>query len=166
MAVISICGSIRTLGLLSFACAISARAETPLSETRSTLEKWVEVRQLISKARNDWQTDKETIEQTIQLFERELKSVEEQMSKVSTNSTQVDRERLEAETLNKSSNEALERARQFAAGFEEQVQKQVPQLPVPLQEIIKQPRDRVQIPTNAKLSRSAKRLLASVSKPS
>ena len=55
--------------------ALTARAGSTLSETRSTLEKWVETRQLVSKTRSDWQTDKETIEQTLQLFDRELKSV-------------------------------------------------------------------------------------------
>src|SRR5215207_1931779 len=96
-------------------------AESPLVETRSSLEKWVETRQLVSKAKSDWQADKETIQQTIQLFERELKGVAEQMAKVSTNSVQVDKERTEAEALQKASKESLERARQFAAGFEGEI---------------------------------------------
>jgi septal ring factor EnvC (AmiA/AmiB activator) len=112
-------------------------AEAPLAETRSALEKWVETRQLVSKVKSDWQADKETIQQTIQLFERELKAVEEQMSKVSTNSVQVDKERAEAEASQKASKESLERSREFAAGFERQLVKLAPQLPVPLQDIIK-----------------------------
>src|SRR2546425_69225 len=110
--------SLRNLVLLSLLWAASTRAETPLSQTRTTLEKWVETRQLISRTKGDWQIDKETIEQTLQLFGRELKLVEEQMAKVSTNSVQVESERAEAEGLKKSSNEMLERARQFAADFE------------------------------------------------
>ena len=37
----------------------SAYAGTPLEATRSSLEKWLETRQLISKTRSDWQSDKE-----------------------------------------------------------------------------------------------------------
>jgi Protein of unknown function (DUF3450) len=117
--------------------AVSVRAETPLNETRSTLEKWVETRQLISKTRTDWQSDKEMLEQTGQLLERELKLVGEQLAKLDTNSTQVGKERAQAETSLKSSNESLEQAKQFAAGFETKLAKLALQLPLPLQEILK-----------------------------
>jgi len=122
-------------------------AESPLVQTRSTLQTWVETRQSISKTKSDWQADKETLQQTIQLFERELKGVAEQMAKVSTNSVQVDKERAEAEALQKASKEALERARQFAAGFEGEITKVVPRLPVPLQDILKPLLNR--LPTDA-----------------
>lgn len=122
--------------LLVAANALAADA-AKLSETRGTLEKWVETRQLVSKTRADWQTDKETIEQTIALFERELKGVEEQMSKLSTNSTQADKERVQTEAAIKAANESLEPSQKFAADFEAQVMKVVPQLPQPLQEILK-----------------------------
>lgn len=108
-----------------------------MSQTRSTLEKWVEARQLISKARSDWQTEKETLEQTVQLYEREVKSLDEQLSKVSTNSVQVQKEQAEAEGQQKSAGEALDRARTVAAGLEQELIKQVPQLPAPLQEILR-----------------------------
>src|SRR5690349_15911082 len=115
----------------------SALAEGTLTDTRSTLEKWVETRQLISKTRADWQTDKETLEQTVALYERELKSISEQMSKVSTNNVQVTKEMTEAEALKKSSAEANEAARQFATGFETKLKQLAPKLPVPLQDAIK-----------------------------
>ena len=113
------------------------QAETPLEDTRSSLEKWLETRQLISKTRSDWQSDKEIMEQTVALYERELKAIDEQMSKVSTNNTQVDKERAEAEALQKTSNEALAAAKQFATGLAARIQKLVPQLPAPLQDILK-----------------------------
>src|SRR5439155_16704925 len=94
--------------LVALTGAISVGAET-LNEARTTLDKWVETRQLISKTRSDWQSDKDLLEQNVQLYERELKSIEEQIAKVGTNSTQVEKERAQAETLLKSSNESLER---------------------------------------------------------
>ena len=123
--------------LLALVAPLPAAEADKLSETRSTLEKWVETRQLISKTRSDWQTDKETIEQTITLFERELKGVEDQMAKLSTNSSQADKERLQTEAAIKAANDSLEPSAKFAASFEAQLTKLVPQLPQPLQDSLK-----------------------------
>lgn len=116
--------------------AINA-AENALTETRSTLEKWVETRRLISKTKTDWQSDKELLEQSLALFDRELKTVEEQLSKLTTNQTQVDKERLQAESQLKSANDALDGMKTFAASFETELAKQIPLLPVPLQDLLK-----------------------------
>jgi hypothetical protein len=129
-----------TLVLVLMSLALTSRAAevaSPLARTRSTLEQWVETRQLISKTRSDWQTDKETLEQTIQLYERELKFIDEQMAKVSTNNTQVAKEMGEALALQKTSNETLDGARQFATEQEARAKLLAPQLPEPLQEILK-----------------------------
>jgi len=127
--------------------ALNAFAEDTLTESRSAIEKWVETRQLISKTRSDWQTDKETLEQTVALYERELKSIDDQVSKVSTNNTQVTKEMAEAEALKKSSNEARDHAAQFAGEFEAKLKRFVPRLPAPLQDIVK--KDMARIPTDA-----------------
>jgi hypothetical protein len=120
--------------LLALVWAFQVGGEPPLQEARTTLEKWVETRGLISKTRSDWQSDKEMLEQTIQLLERELKGVEEQMSKLSTNSTQAEKERAQTDESLKASNEALEQAKQFATTFEAKLLKVVPELPLSLQE--------------------------------
>jgi septal ring factor EnvC (AmiA/AmiB activator) len=132
--------------------ATPAFADDALTATRSTLEKWVETRQLISQTRADWQTDKETLEQTVALYERELQSIDEQLSKVATNNTQVAKEMAEAEALKKSSTEAIERSRQFAAEFEGKLKRLVPQLPSPLQDIVKKDMARMPAdPANTKM---------------
>lgn len=137
--------SVHLAFLLSAAAFAPATADS-LADTRSTLEKWVETRQLISKTRADWQTDKETLEQTVALYERELKSLDEQMAKVATNNTQVTKEMAEAEALKQSSNEARDAAAKFATGFEAKLKKLAPQLPAPLQDIIK--KDLARIPAD------------------
>lgn len=129
------------------AVARTSAAEGVLAESRSTIEKWVETRQLISKTRSDWQTDKDTIDQTVALYERELKVIDDQMSKVSTNNTQVVKEMTEAEALKKTSNEARGSAAQFATEFEGKLKKFVPLLPAPLQDIVK--KDMARIPADA-----------------
>jgi hypothetical protein len=132
--------------------AVSVHAENSLSETRSTLDKWVETRQLISKTKSDWQSDKEMLEQSVQIFDRELKSVAEQITKLGTNGTQVEKERLQAEALLKSSNESMDRTKEFTTDFEARITKLVPQLPSPLQEILKPMLNRM--PTNSAVTRA------------
>jgi septal ring factor EnvC (AmiA/AmiB activator) len=130
--------------LLAAVLSMPVLAEDSLTDARSTIEKWVETRQLISKTRGDWQADKDTLEQTIALYERELKSIDEQRSKVSTNNTQVAKEMAEAEALKESSTAALDQAKTFATKFEGQLKATAPQLPAPLQDIVK--KDMVRIP--------------------
>lgn len=129
-----------SLGLLLLTAGALRAAEAgvnALTQSRSTLEQWVQTKQLVSKTRSDWEADKESLAQTVALYERELKSVDEQMSKVSTNNTQVQREMTEATALQAAAHETLGQAREFAAGFEAKVKELVPRLPAPLQDILK-----------------------------
>lgn len=128
-----------TLCLIVFigVCSTALAAEPSIDDTRSTLEKWVETRQVISRTRSEWQADKELLEQQAALFERELKNVADAAAKVDTSSTQVSKERSEAEAAIKSAETALSTAQGFAADFQEQIQKLTPRLPAPLQETLK-----------------------------
>jgi hypothetical protein len=132
-------------------------AESSYAEARTTLEKWVETRQLISKARADWQGTKETLQQTVALFERELQGVQEQSSKLSTNNTQIDKERREAEGTKAAAEESLDRARQFASNFEAQIRLLLPQLPSPLQDTLRPVVLRMPADANTKMT-AAERL--------
>jgi hypothetical protein len=148
----------RHLWLLPIVAVLSARSETPVNDARGNLEKWVETRQLTSKVRTDWQSDKELIEQSLALYERELKTVADKMGKISTNNVQVDKERLEAEALKKSAGESLARAREFSAQIEGKIRQFAPRLPAPLQEAIKPLLNRLPAdPANTKMS-AAERL--------
>jgi hypothetical protein len=128
--------SLFTLLMILQCGSLRLQAQNPLLETRSTLEKWVETRQLISKTRADWQSDRETLEQTAALYERELAGIAEQMSKVITNNTQVTREMAEATALQEGSREALSAARRVAADLETRIKSMAPRFPAPLQDII------------------------------
>ena len=116
---------------------VFAQSGDAVGGVRTTLEKWVETRQLISRSQADWQTDKDMLDQTVALYERELKSIDEQMAKVSTNNTQVAKEMAEAQALQESSGAGLERVRAFATGFEARLKGVLPRWPAPLQDILK-----------------------------
>src|SRR6266498_3547145 len=64
------------------------------------------------------------------------KWVEEQFGKLSTNSSQADKERVQTETAIKAANDSLEPAQKFAADFETQLTKFMPKLPQPLHDIL------------------------------
>src|SRR5687768_9069275 len=110
--ILALCGHLSLLAL---------EPVNSVEQSRQTLAKWVETRQLTSKAESSWQSDKETLQQTIQLFERELALVSEQTSKYSTNNTQVAKERSKAESLKVSSEAALNAVREVAAEMEKNI---------------------------------------------
>lgn len=112
-------------------------AVNPLSVVRTGIEQWVQTRQLVSRTRSDWEAEKEILGQSKALFERELASIADQLGKVSTNSTQVDRERASAEKDLKDANAALDHARETVAGLEAKVKALTPVLPRPLLEIMR-----------------------------
>lgn len=150
------------IAFLSMAAVLAAPAEPAVTETRSTIEKWVEARQLASKVRTDWQADKELLEQSLQIYQRELKAVADKQSKLVTNNAQVDKERAEAEALKASAQASLARSREFAMQIEAQITKLAPRLPVPLQEAIRQNLNRLPSdPANTKMS-AAERMQAVV----
>lgn len=155
-------GSACLTWLLVLSGTCPALAGTPLGDTRSTLEKWVETRQLISSTRADWQSDKELLEQSIALFSRELASVAEQMENLGTNGVQVDKERLQAEASLKSSNDGLNEAKRFAAGVEARIAQLVPLLPVPLQDSLKPLLNRLPSDADATKMTAAERIQAVV----
>ena len=67
-----------------------------LGETRTTLEQWVQTHQLLSRTRADWAKDKDLLEQTHALFQRELKTLEEQVTRLETNQVAMGGERTAA----------------------------------------------------------------------
>lgn len=144
------------LVLMALSQGWGAAAETApatLTQTRSTLEQWVQTRQLISKTRSDWDADKETLAQTTALYERELKSIAEQMSKVSTNNVQVEKERLTATAQQSELEAAAAKARSLVSGLEKRVQELASSFPPPLADKLSGALKRIPAdPENTKMS--------------
>lgn len=121
------------LALLAGGWGVGAQ-ENKLAETRSTLDKWVETRQLIARVRADWQADKETLEQSIKLFESERARSAEAAAQVETGSQQAEKERLEQERLNQQGKAAQEKMKSLVADLEKQTLATVKRLPPPVVE--------------------------------
>lgn len=108
-------------------------AEATVTSVREVLGQWVQARQLVSRTEVEWGAEKEMLEQTRALYERELASVRAQLGRVSTNSTVADRERVVADGELKRMAAGLERAREVVARLEGEVKTLLPLLPAPLQ---------------------------------
>lgn len=111
-------------------------AEGTLTPLRAGIEQWVQTRQLISRTRSDWDSEKEMLLQTKALYERELSGIDDQMSKVSTNSAQVDRDRAVLEAELKDSNATLDHAKTLVAGLEAKAAALAARMPDPLKETL------------------------------
>ena len=156
-------GGVRTATLLLClgAAAGSVRAAEsagPLATTRETVAQWVQTRQLISETRTGWESDRETLGQTKALFERELATIQEKLSKVSTNSSVADAERLAAEAELKKHADALDAAKTLVAELEGQVRKLLPLLPAPLLATAKPVIDRLPADSAATQAATTERL--------
>jgi hypothetical protein len=126
--------------LSMFAAAVCAAAlpaaESALSETRVTVEKLVQTRQLIARLKADWQADQETLEQTIKLFERESQSLKEQLARTDTSSQQVQKEHAELLKEKEILTAASDQARALATALESDLKTLVKSLPPPVVEKI------------------------------
>ncbi len=129
---------IRTVRLrlaIAFALGLACSAwgaENPLATARDTVAQWVQTQQLVSKTQAEWEADREMLNQSKALFERELKAVQEELGKQSANSSVADAERVKTEAELKHANEALERTRVIIAGLEQQLRELLALLPVPV----------------------------------
>lgn len=137
-----------------------ARAADPtvLEATRSTLAKWVETRQLISRTRADWQADKQVLEQTVGMFEGELASLTAQSGAVATNSVEVARQRAETETAKAELEAGLALTSRTLAPLEARLRRLTPVLPPPLLKTVQSLVDRLPEELNADAVPPLKRL--------
>ncbi len=126
-------------------------AQTKFAETRTTLEKWVETRQLISKERSDWATDKEDLQQSLNLYEKESALLAEQIAKLEATTTQADKERDRLIEENDALSAAATTIKTTVAQLEKRVLDLAKAFPPPLMERIEPLFKR--IPTNPATAR-------------
>ena len=124
---------IRMTLLLAGAVA-SVGADVSLTETRATLEKWVQARQLAARQQADWRLEKETLEATAALYERELKTLQEQLAAAAESGVQTGTERTDLEKQLASLESQEARAAALAGELEASVRRLAPRFPEPLRE--------------------------------
>lgn len=110
-------------------------ADDWIADTRTAMEKWVETRRMISRVKSDWAAERETLQQTVELFEKDLANFQELIGGVETGSQQVDKERAEQETRKQELVQAGERLQELLALLESKVIVLAKRLPPPLTEL-------------------------------
>ncbi len=122
--------------VIALGLCLRARGQTRFAEARTTLEKWVETRQLISKESAEWQTDKQNMLDRIALLEKEQQLLTEQIAKAEATATQVDKERQKLVEENDALTVAAGAIRTSLAQLEKRVLAAYKSFPDPLRERI------------------------------
>ncbi len=121
---------------LSAMCLLGPRGNAAenwtLEQTRSTVRQWVETEQLISRTQADWMADKETLGQTVAMYEAELEALAKQSSGVSTNVAQITRERGIAEAGKAEFEAGLKLLEETIGGLEGKLKEASAAFPSPL----------------------------------
>ncbi len=71
--------------------ALSAAPE--LAETRSTLKEWVGLKKLVSEEKNNWVVEKQSLQESINLLEDEIKKIEESIAEYESEASSADKVR-------------------------------------------------------------------------
>ena len=127
---------LRLLSITAFICAagLVGTAGNPLDDARSILEQWVQARQLVAKTRADWVAEKDVMEASSRMFERELKDLDAKVAGLGEASEQVVRERQELQTEKELLLKANATAKALATGHEQQLRALTQRLPDPLKQ--------------------------------
>lgn len=113
-------------------------AEEPIKETRTALEKWVETKQMISKQRADWAAEKELLTESIKMFEKESKNLDELIAKVDSGNEVAKKEHAEQTKLDAEYKEAVEKVKTLVTALEKKVVVLAKTFPPPLAEKLEQ----------------------------
>ena len=125
-------GRFTIFSLVLIGVSSAAQAETNrelYSQTKSTLEQWVETENLVSKERNRWREEKILLTDTLNMLEEEKAALQAKLEEQASDTTIADEKRValleESDILEKSRLE-IEIA---LAGLEEGVRRLLPRLP-------------------------------------
>jgi hypothetical protein len=110
------------------------QVEASVEEARANLEQWVQARQLTSRLKSDWREEKEMLDQTAALFEREFEELNAQLAKAQTGTSQVDRDREALQAEQQELTEAENRAAEYVTQFEQRIRTLSGAFPPPLSE--------------------------------
>lgn len=112
--------------------AVETAGSADVGEFRAKIEKWIEVRELVSREESDWLVDREYLTATQSLLRKERDALRAEIDELTSSQTGSGEER---RTLVLERGEFQRTARQLAdelSGLERQVLEVIPQLPTPL----------------------------------
>jgi FtsZ-binding cell division protein ZapB len=131
----------RIIIVVLVAAALSGAAEPIVRDNvdivRTTLEKWIEARRLISKEKQDWALGREMLNEQIELVQREITSLSEKITQANESISDADKKGAELGAENSKLKGASETLKSIVAGLEAQTIALNKRLPDPIRERIK-----------------------------
>lgn len=129
--------TITALGVAVLAAASPLRAADPILETRSTLEQWVETRQIISEEQSDWKLEQSILRDTESLLSNELERLNQALDDLNASATAADEDRTRLAAEKETLVEASSVVESVIGTLESQLKATVKTLPAPLVDKIK-----------------------------
>ena len=74
-----------------------AAAEVSISDARDVVQRWIETRRVAGETRNGWALEKDMMEASVRMFERELEDLKTRMATLGEGSAAVENERVALE---------------------------------------------------------------------
>lgn len=108
-----------------------------IDHVRATLEKWVEVRRVISKEKQDWTLGREMLNERIELVQREIASLREKIGQAQDSISDADKKRAELVAQNETLKTAAETLGGIVGRLEVRTAALIQRLPDPIRERIK-----------------------------
>lgn len=108
-----------------------------VENTRATLEKWVETRKLISQEQRDLALSKQTLNDRIELVQREIESLHEKSAQAKKSIEETDRKRADLSAENEKLKAASESLGETLAMLEKRTGELLKRLPEPLRDRVK-----------------------------
>ncbi|MDQ8194291.1 DUF3450 family protein [Coraliomargarita sp. SDUM461004] len=128
------------LQILALGCALapfSLSAQNKVTETRDTLDKWVETRQIISEEKADWKVEQSILSDTITLLNNELERLNKSLEELEASATAADEDRSQLASQKDELTEAAGVVEANIGGLETQLKRIIKTFPQPLTDKIK-----------------------------
>jgi hypothetical protein len=130
--------------ILAIAAVLSSSApraqQTPaeaVAATRTTIEKYVETRGLVSKEARDWVIGKESLESRMDVVRREIESLQKRIADAEKSIADADQKRADLLAESERRKAIAEQLTTQVVAMEARVQKLLPRLPEPLRTRVK-----------------------------
>ncbi len=123
--------NLRAIGVMTLLVVGSglSQAQVNLSDTRSTLQQWVQTRQIISETRSEWVADQDMLKSSKSMFENELKQLSETLAEIEGQDSKTDGEIAGQEAKKAALLEYEETGKQLATKMEARLKALIPSFP-------------------------------------
>ncbi len=111
--------------------------EENIDQTRTSIEKWVDTRKVISKERQDWALGQEMLKERIKLVQHEIDSLQDKIKQTQQSISDADKKHVELADENETLKKAAQGLVDLVTTFENRTRTLCQRLPDPLRERIK-----------------------------